>query len=337
MMSIPPSLRRRGVTPSFVGRLVFMLMIGLVALATAIWVGATELRSNGSSVYVSDEASSSRALPYQPAQNPSKASRVLWRAEALRPDQPQQAGEGEREEKAANEDVQAGEEAERPEYRMVDPTQYSHQGYDPHCANPQSREHSDLCAQWAAVRLSGDGVDVARSSLAFENGNLLIGVLLGVLTIFGLVIAVRAAELSAYANEDTALAQRAFVNPVVTHDGCVARLALHNFGQTVGIVHRISLKDSGPRRCCPRDEIEVATPVEAGRSIELPLDMRNSGRLRIELEYSDLLGTRYLQRTCHVRLPDGTYYCRQYEEKNPGRLEGELISNYRERIRVTRS
>ena len=103
--------------------------------------------------------------------------------------------------------------------------------------------------------------------------------------------------------------------------------------QTVGIVHRISLKDSGPRRSCPRDEIEVATPVEAGRSIELPLDMRNSGRLRIELEYSDLLGTRYLQRTCHVRLPDGTYYCRQYEEKNPGRLEGEFISNYRERIR----
>ena len=105
----------------------------------------------------------------------------------------------------------------------------------------------------------------------------------------------------------------------------------------IGLMIITSGKVRVVKKTAAGDEIEVATPVEAGRSIELPLDMRNSGRLRIELEYSDLLGTRYLQRTCHVRLPDGTYYCRQYEEKNPGRLEGELISNYRERIRVTRS
>jgi hypothetical protein len=87
--------------------------------------------------------------------------------------------------------------------------------YEPYCNNPQNKDDSDLCAQWANAEQMRIGNQVTLTSVRLDSLNLIVSAIVAGLSAYAVILAARAAGDASLAVRSVTSVERAYLRPVI--------------------------------------------------------------------------------------------------------------------------
>ena len=87
--------------------------------------------------------------------------------------------------------------------------------YEPYCNNPQNKDGSDLCAQWANAEQMRIGNQVTLSSVRLDSLNLIVSAVVAGLSAYAVILAARAAGDASLAVRNVTSVERAYLSAVI--------------------------------------------------------------------------------------------------------------------------
>lgn len=197
--------------------------------------------------------------------------------------------------------------------------------YHPHCDAPADRDTADLCAQWAAVNGVRVGNGLAVTGLYFTWIGMILSLVVGALTIIGVFLASRAAELASRAIEAMAKVDRAYLHLSARHRRGAVGIDVENCGNSPAtVVFRIVVAlDDEPIDALsivePGKIASVAEVIAAGKTYRFD-QMTDRRWLLVGVGYRDVFDIHRLDWRVFERL-EGKWHARKDGEHEAAYLK----------------
>lgn len=206
---------------------------------------------------------------------------------------------------------------------------YNPNGYEPHCKSPQSRDDSDLCAQWLAAREVASANKIARSGLAFQWLNLVVTLFVGFLTVIGLLVAAQATRLAAQGLDVAARVVRGQIIPVIRSSGPAGARRLQGRFENVGEspAEIVGFKWTPASSVVEAERLAMTMSVDRvsvfviAHEKDFSVPLASEPFFAVVVDYDDIIDGRWRRWAVFKRDSDGKYLRWKHGEKRRSRRD----------------